>query len=89
MFRFVKQIFASTMMLFGCNISGVNSLNAVPLKCVSMNNQECKVRTEIININSNEPKFYPYSIKVKKCSGSCNIISDPTENYVFLMLLII
>ena len=89
MFRFVKQIFASTMMFFGCNISGVNSLNAVPLKCVSMNNQECKVRTEIININSNEPKFYPYSIKVKKCSGSCNNISDPTENYVFLMLLII
>ena len=42
-----------------------------------MNNQEGKVRTEIININSNEPKFYPYSIKVNKCSGSCNNISDP------------
>ena len=23
------------------------------LKCVSMNNQECKVRPEIVNINSN------------------------------------
>ena len=46
------------MMFFGCNVSGVNSLNAVP-KCISMNNQECKIRPEIININSNEPLFYP------------------------------
>ena len=47
------------------------------LKCVSMNNQECKVRLEIINITSNEPLFYPYSVKTNKCSGSCNNISDP------------
>ena len=69
-------------MLFGCNISNVNSLNAVPLnaislKCVSINNQECKVRPEIININRNEPLFYPYSIKVNKCSGNCNNMNDP------------
>ena len=42
-----------------------------------MNNQECKVRPEIININSNEPSFYPYSVKISKCSGSCNNINDP------------
>ena len=41
-----------------------------------MNNQECKIRPEIININSNEPSFYPYSILVNKCSGSCNNIND-------------
>ena len=41
MFRFVKQIFVSTMMFFGCDVSGVNSLNAVS-KCISMNDQECK-----------------------------------------------
>ena len=50
-------MFVSTTIGFGCNISGVNSL-----KCVSMNNQECKVKPEIININSNKPLFYPYSI---------------------------
>ena len=72
MFGFAKQVFFWAMMFFGCNISGVNSL-----KCVSVNNQECKVRPEIININSNEPLFYPYSIKVNKCSGSCNNINDP------------
>ena len=42
-----------------------------------MNNKECKVRQEIISINSNEPSFYPYSAKVNKCSGSCTNIDDP------------
>ena len=42
-----------------------------------MKNQECKVRPEIVNINSNDPIFYPFSIKVNKCSGNCNNISDP------------
>ena len=55
------------MKFFGCST----------LKCVSMNNQECKVRPEILNISSNEPSFYPYSILVNKCSGSCNNINEP------------
>ena len=42
-----------------------------------MNNQACKVRPEIVNVNSNEPVFYPFSIKTSKCSGSCNNINDP------------
>ena len=77
MFRFIKQIFVSAIMFFGCNISNVNPMNAVPLKCVSMNNQVCKIRPEIININSNEPAFYPYSNFINKCSGSCNNMNDP------------
>ena len=36
-----------------------------------------RVRPEVININSNEPLFYPYSIEVNKFSGSCNNINDP------------
>ena len=48
----------------------------VVLKCVSMNNQECKIRPKMININSNEPSFYPYSIEMSRCSGSCNNIND-------------
>ena len=47
------------------------------MKCASMNNQECKVRPEIINIKSNEPSFYPYIVKINKCSGSCNNINGP------------
>ena len=30
-----------------------------------------------MDINSNEPLFYPYIILVNKCSGSCNNINDP------------
>ena len=60
------------MMFFGSNLSSVN-----PLECVSMNNQECKVRAEIVHVNSNKPVFYPFSIKTSKCSGSCNNINDP------------
>ena len=35
-----------------------------------MKNQEFKVRPKIINVNSNEPTFYPFSIKTSTCSGS-------------------
>ena len=42
-----------------------------------MINEACKVRPKIINLNSNEPVFYPFSIKINKCSGSCNNINDP------------
>ena len=42
-----------------------------------MNNQECKVRLQIVNVNSDEPVFYPFNIKTSKCSGSCNNINDP------------
>ena len=60
------------MMFFG-RLSSVN-----PLECVSMNNQKCKVRPEIANVNSNEPLFYHFSIRTSKCSGSCDSINDPS-----------
>ena len=53
------------------------TLSTTLLKCVSMNNQECKGRPEIVNVNNDEPVFYPFSIKTSKCSGSCNNINDP------------
>ena len=42
-----------------------------------MNNQECKIRPKIININSDESLSYSYTVKISKCSGSCNNINDP------------
>ena len=72
MFGFIKKCFFTAMTFFNFNLSNGNSL-----KCVSMNNQECKSRPKTINVNKNEPVFYPYSIKVNKCSGSCNTINDP------------
>ena len=71
MFRFIKQIIVSALMFFD-SLSNVSSL-----ECISIKNQECKVRPEIVNINSNNPTFYPFSIKTNRCSGNCNNISDP------------
>ena len=71
MFGFVKLIFISAMICFS------GSLSSALLKCISMTNQECKVRPQIVNVNSNEPAFYGFSIKKSKCSGSCNNINDP------------
>ena len=72
MFRFEKQILVLAIIFFGCNLWGVNWL-----ECVSISNQECKVRPEIVNVNSNGPVFFPFGIKTSKYSGSCNNINDP------------
>ena len=71
MFRFIKTIYLMGLALLSSLVS------TTPLSCISMNNQACKVRPEVINLNSNEPVFYPFSIKTSKCSGSCNNINDP------------
>ena len=42
-----------------------------------MNNQDCKARPKVIDINSDEPVFYSYSIKVNKSSRSCSNIHNP------------
>ena len=68
-FSFVKKVFVLGLTILS------NTTNA--LECISMNNQECKVRPEIVNINSDNPIFYPFSVKVNRCSGNCNNINDP------------
>ena len=61
-FRLMKKVF-----FLGLTILS-NFTNA--LDCISMKNRECKVRPEIISINSNNSMFYPFSIKVNKCNGN-------------------
>ena len=71
MFRPIKKIFLTGLTVLSSLVS------TTPLSCISMNNQECKVRPEIINVNSDETLFYLFSVKTSKCSGSCNNINDP------------
>ena len=52
-------------------------LMTTSLNCILMKNEEFKVRPEIININSNDPIFQPFSIKINRCNGNCNNINDP------------
>ena len=42
-----------------------------------MNNQERKLRQQIVNVKGDEPVFYPFSVKTSKCSASCNNINYP------------
>ena len=72
MLEFILKRFYSTAAFIICNFLNVNSI-----ECFSANNQEFKIRTEIINLNTNEPLFYTYSIKINRCKRSRNTINDP------------
>ena len=47
------------------------------MSCISMNNEECKTRLEVINANGDQPVFFPFSIKTSKYIGSCNNTNYP------------
>ena len=68
-FNFVVKVFVLGLTVLSNITNG--------LECIWMKNQKCKVRPEIININSHNPIFYPFGVKVNKCSGSCNNINNP------------
>ena len=77
MFGFVKKVFFVGLTI----LSSCTSVNS--LSCISMNNQECKTRPQVVNVNGNEPVFFPFSIKTSKCSGSCNNI-----NHAYAMICV-
>ena len=61
-FSFAKKVFVLGLTIL------FNITNA--LDCISVKNQECKVRKEITNINSNNPIFSPFSVKINRCNGN-------------------
>ena len=73
-FRFIKKMlfigltilsnFTNTSLINAIPLSAA-SLNVTTLSCISMKNQECKARPEIVNINRNNPIFYPFSVKTR------------------------
>ena len=69
MFGFVKKVFFVGLTILS-SFASVNSLS-----CISTNNQGCKTRPQVVNVNGDELVFFPFSIKTSKCSGSCNNIN--------------
>ena len=67
MFEFIKKCFFTAMTYFSFSV-----LNANSLECVSMNNEECKIRSELISTLKN-----PCFIKINKYKGSSNTMNDP------------
>ena len=70
MFSIIKNVLVLVLMLVASLLVLTNSST----KCISLKNQECKVR-EIIT--DNKYMAFPYNIKVNRCSGSCNNITNP------------
>ena len=76
-------IFVKKVLFLGLAILS-NFTNA--LDCISLKNQECKIRPEIININSNNPIFYPFSTKLINVVVIVIILIIHMQKSVFLML---
>ena len=70
MFGFIKRCFFIGLVF----LSTLTSINL--LSYVSMNNQECKVRPQIVTLLK-MIQFFPYSVKTSKCSSSCNNMNNP------------
>ena len=75
-FGFFKKVFFVGLTILS-NFTNAIPLNTTTLSCISMSNQEFKARPEIVNVNSNNPIFYPFSVRTSKFSGSCHNINDP------------
>ena len=49
-------------------------------KCVSLSNQKCKIQPTFINLQANEYgqefHYYPFTVKLNKCVGSCNTLNN-------------
>ena len=71
MLGFIKKCFFKGLTF----LSTLTSVNL--LSYISMNNQECKVKSQVFNVNGDDPMFFPFNIKITKCSGSCNNVSNP------------
>ena len=50
-FKFVKKVFFIELTILS------DFKNANSLSCISMKNQECKTRPQVVNVNSNNPIF--------------------------------
>ena len=77
MLGFIKKIFLTRLTI----LSYLNPLSTNQLGCISKNNQECKVRPEIISVNSDETVFLVLNTVV-----AATISMIHMQKYVFLML---
>ena len=72
MLRLIKKIF------FELLIRIVNDSNHT--KCVFLSNQKCEIQPTFINLYPNEYSqefhYYPFTVKLDKCAGSCNTLHD-------------
>ena len=52
-------------------------------KCVSLSNQKSMIQPTLIALYPNELHYYPFTVKLDRCAGSCNTIKTYVIKYVF------
>ena len=82
MFSIIKKAFISTLAFFNHNILLTNSL-----KYYSLDNQECKIRPEIISVNNKEPIFIPTKLKLTGVWVVVTLLMIHTLKHVLQMIL--
>ena len=56
------------------------------LSCISLNNQECRIRPQIVNVNGNNFVVFPFSVKKVHAVVVATISIIHMQNCLFLML---
>ena len=79
-FGFVKKVFSIGLAF----LSGSASANS--LSCISMNNRECKTKPQVVNVNRDEPVFFPLVLKRVNVVVLVIILTIRMQKFVFLIL---
>ena len=80
MLGFIKKRFF-TGLVFLSTLTSVNMLS-----CISMNNQKCIVRPQIVNVNDDDPVFFLIVLKQVNAVAVATISIIHSQNCVFLIL---
>ena len=85
MFQFIKKpLFLGLTIL--SDFTNASSLNAITLSCIWMKNQKCKTRPQVVNVNGDEPVFFPFIIETINAVAVVVMLIIRMQKFVFLML---
>ena len=79
-FRFAKKVFFIGLTILS-SLTNTNSLS-----CISMNNEECKARPQVINAKEDEPVFIHLVLKQVNVVLVVIILTMHMQKFVFLIL---
>ena len=83
MFDFIKKAFFTVLTI----LSNINPLSGTNLKCVSMDNQRCRVRPEIVMLKVTSLYFILLLLKQVNAAVILTISMIRMQKFVFLKLL--
>ena len=72
MLKFIKQAFIALL-----------SFNwSLATECISLNDEPCLVRSNLIDLNPNKLHYYPFMVGLDRSDGNCNTLDYPIDgNY--------